>query len=135
MNKEYTHRTTDGMPARIVVTDRDHPTHPIIALVKDSTGYENSVYLTKGLCRTMSDDGHWHHPFLTETSLWDDVAIDTPVWVKKRESYLPRHFASYTAGKVRLWNSGLTSHTAPGEDGWTSTYLPSNVCLEKPTDA
>ena len=56
---------------------------------------------------------------LMEYSEWEDVPVDTPIWVYDAEDgagWIPRHFACYKDGFVRTWPLGKTSHTvAHGE--------------------
>lgn len=114
MDNRYTHKTLDGLRARVVCTNRKHLTHPVIALVESSDGSEESfVYLTKDLCKTVTDSGYWPQPFLVEYCVWDDVEVDTPVWIKgivsgKLQAF---HFGKYMGGNVFCWRDGGTSHT------------------------
>lgn len=143
MSQKYTHRTTDGRLARILCTDRGHPTHPVVALAAfPGDGSESTIYLTNDLCKTVSDAGYWPTPFLNEISVWDDVAVDTPVWVIREVGtgieYVPYHFAGYIKGCVKVWRDGCTSHTVSFKDDEAlSTYrlLCSQVFLERPSDA
>jgi hypothetical protein len=46
-------------------------------------------------------------------SVWDSVAIDTPVWVSSdKVKWTRRHFAGMLAGKPTTWVAGRTSHSA-----------------------
>jgi hypothetical protein len=143
MPQKYTHRTTDGRLARILCTDRTHPTHTVVALAAFSEdGSESPIYLTKDLCKTISDAGYSPTPFLHEISIWEYVAIDTSVWVRRQVGegieYVPYHFAGYSKGYVKVWRDGCTSHTVSFKDDEAlSTYrlLCSDVFLEAPSDA
>lgn len=42
-----------------------------------------------------------------------DLAMDTPVWIKKGSYWVPKHFAGWTEhGRMKYWLDGCTSHTA-----------------------
>ena len=134
---KYTHRTTDGRRARIVCTDRVNVTHLILALVASTVdGSESYVYLTKDLATTVSDSGYWSQPFLVEYSPWEEVAVDTPVWVlaggKGERGFLPRHFAKYESGFVYTFQEGRTSHTGASDLGCVPHM---HAFLEKPSNA
>ena len=127
---KYTHRTRDGRKARIVCNDVEGSEFPVLALVLIERGeekVENFYSYTSGLCfhESQSED-----PLdLFEISPWDDVAVDTPIWVKHRADWPwhKMHFAEYKCGKVRAWSDGKTSHTvydvAMDYDGWPFATL------------
>ena len=134
MTIQYTHRTAAGELARIICRDRQDDRYPVVALVK-SEGLQQELcyYLREDFGRAGRVDED-NTPWLTERSPWEDVAIDTPVWVlQKNREPVPRHFCKYESGYVWLFSSGLTSHTAHGSQ--TVKYTPAEVCLEKPADA
>lgn len=134
MTIQYTHKTADGRLARIVCTDRKSSTHPVVAMELSSDHQQESVvYLTEGLCRTVSDDGHWPNPYLIERSVWEDVKVDQPVYVNAWGGVIPRHFFKYDGKHVWVFSDGRTSHTSHTTDA--HPYEPSIVSLEKPADA
>lgn len=134
MTIKYTHRTAAGELARIICRDRQDDRYPVIALVRsDGLQQEMCYYLTEDLGRT-DRVGKDTTPWLTERSPWEDVAVDTPVWVlQKNREPVPRHFHKYDGKYIWLFTGGLTSHT--GSDSYNLQYSPDEVVLEKPTDA
>ncbi|HNU08643.1 MAG TPA: hypothetical protein PKO33_12825 [Pyrinomonadaceae bacterium] len=49
-----------------------------------------------------------------------DLAMDTPIWIKKGNSWSRRHFAGWTEnGRIKYWSYGQTSHSAEG--AWATT--------------
>lgn len=112
---KYTHRTRSGHPARILCTDFACPERPVVAAVRSIYASESLVLLRANLKE--KDDTNSERD-LFERSPWDDVAVDTPIWVcnhKGRPSqWAPRHFAKYENGMVFAWMHGTTSHT--GDD-------------------
>lgn len=57
---------------------------------------------------------------------WSKVPVDTPVWVRDRESdpWRPRYFAGVIGGSVHTWNGGTTSWSSDGgTTGWTQAKL------------
>ena len=138
MSIQYTHKTRDGRPARIICTDKQSSKTPVVALIKRGDGGEDPIFLSSDL----QASGAGKEPFLTEKSIWEDVAVDMPVWVSHTysPSYFEAHFAKYQDGYVHIWVSGRTSHTTGvwADDkgvNLTTAYHPSRVLLEKPSDA
>ena len=132
---QYTHKTREGRPARIVCTDMQSSKTPVIALIKRGDGKEDPILLSSEL----QASGTGKEPFLIEKSIWEDVAVDTPVWVRHAysRSFFQAHFAKYENGCVYIWDSGRTSHTTAAwasnsEAALTTHYHPSRVFLEKP---
>ena len=75
--------------------------------------------------------------FLDEPKEWPDppapipdMPIDTPLWIKGPSSpkWWPVHFAGIKDGKVTVYHSGLTSHTAKPSE----TFVPIEWSLTKP---
>lgn len=103
----YTHITASGLLARIVCTDRDAGSYPVIALVKDSQG-EIIIAATANLKA--------HNPLYNLTPLppYHDFKIDEPVMVRNlaNEPWAPRYFAGVESGKPKAWNSGATRWSA-----------------------
>ena len=52
---------------------------------------------------------------LREWNEWENVSVDTPVWVRDKEysAWIPLHFAKYKDGKVFTFVGGRTSHSDP----------------------
>ena len=105
---KYTHKTEDGNKARIVCDDVKSEYGIVVAVLqKDEAEYIYAVRRAK--------DGNFVGPFiaLKEISPWDDVAVDTPVWVRDSTTsgWCARHFAKYEHGTVFCWRDGLTSHS------------------------
>ena len=105
---KYTHKTEHGIKARILSEDVKDEYNIAVAVLGGDGG--ESVMMFK-----REVDGSLSRPFikLKEISPWDDVAVDTPIWVRYREdgTWLPRHFCKYINGKVYAWGQGFTSHT------------------------
>lgn len=123
MTINYTHRTPQGHKARILCTDYQNGEFNTIsgsrlctiAAVLDLlvTGTETLVFLTQDLRQRKTDQD----PHLTEYNPWQDVAIDTPVWVRDKDSeeWYRLHFSGvHHHGKLCAWSGGRTSHTAMG---------------------
>lgn len=111
---KYTHRTRDGRKARIVCYDVEGAEFPVLALVLLEKGtekvehfysYTSELYFHESKAADSLD--------LFEISPWDDVAVDTPIWVRRfeSESWRPRHFAKYEGGVVYSFQDGRTSHS------------------------
>lgn len=57
---------------------------------------------------------------------WNKVPVDTPVWVRDRESdpWRPRYFAGVIGGSVHTWNGGTTSWSSDdGTSDWAQAKL------------
>lgn len=57
---------------------------------------------------------------------WSKVPVDTPVWVRDRESdpWRPRYFAGVIGGLVHTWNGGSTSWSSDdGTSDWAQAKL------------
>lgn len=57
---------------------------------------------------------------------WSKVPVDTPVWVRDRESdpWRPRYFAGVICGSVHTWNGGTTSWSSDsGTTDWKYAKL------------
>lgn len=133
---EYTHRTAEGRKARILCTDALDPARPVVALICNKAGRSEELVRLTSDFKLHPWREEWH---LRESSVWEDVAVDTPVWVVGKDDgrYKRRHFAQYRGGEVWVWTSGLTSHSGEGLMGpyATTGYPASSVFLEKPADA
>lgn len=110
MDKSY--RTRDGRPVRLLCVDRKDTNYPVIGLILDHDGQETlETFKLRGgfVLRQGIDDRD-----LIETTPFDGLKIDQPIWVRDREtdSWLARHYAGNFAGKVLAWNDGGTSHSA-----------------------
>lgn len=134
MNIEYTHRTITGLRARILCRDRKSTTHPVVALIESGNGQEETyVYLTESLYRSSPASGDLSGPFLQEMSEWEDVPIDTLVWLYDSWGKLiPAYFAGYTPGYVHVWSCGRTSITSLLDDAGVILYKQEAVFLQKP---
>lgn len=130
---QYTHRTKNGRKARILTTNRvGKSKFPVIALVLHADGVEWVEAYTSDL-KYHNVDQHSDYD-LVEWSPWNDVAIDTPILVKDRESdsFCHRHFAGYHHGKVYTWSLGQTSWSIQDDvsdhmnykTGWAIAVLP-----------
>ena len=107
----YTHRTKNGMKARIVTIDRNHPDYPVVALMWD--GYhdmERVMLYTSDLKNDVSCESPLD---LVPYSPWEDVAVDTKILVRDFDTndWFPRHFSHYADGRVHAFAEGRTSWT------------------------
>lgn len=120
MSINYTHRTQQGHKARIISTDFQHgdynfDTQPcvvaaVLDLDPDITGAESLVFLTQDLRKTATSPDPW----LTEYNPWQDVAIDTPVWVRDFDcdKWVAAHFSGvHHGGALFTCPNGATSHS------------------------
>lgn len=81
----------------------------------------------------------WANKEYTEPRIhWEDVPVDTPVYVRDGKSIIPRHFASYDAESklIKVFDCGKTSFTVEEYDTehYTSGYLSLYVTLAKEED-
>lgn len=81
----------------------------------------------------------WANKEYTEPRIhWEDVPVDTPVYVRDGKSIMPRHFASYDAESklIKVFDCGKTSFTVEEYDTehYTSEYLPLYVALARKED-
>lgn len=122
MTINYTHRTPQGHKARIICTDFQliaanstfgpQPCTIAAVLDLDITGSESLVFLAQDLRKTATSLS----PYLGEYNPWQDVEIDTPVWVRddEDEDWLAAHFAGVGKnGNPCAWFNARTSHTEP----------------------
>lgn len=113
---KYTHRTRSGRPARILCTDFGGSLRPVLAAVQYPDASESLVFLQANLKEKDDTDSERD---LFERSPWDDVAVDTPIWVCEYKGcptqWVPRHFAKYENGALFAWVDGKTSHTCDDE--------------------
>jgi len=118
MTINYTHRTPQGHKARILCTDYVHtstkidaPFCVVVAILDyEAPGDESILMLTADLKLHIGSGS----PYLTEYNPWQDVAIDTPVWVRDADyqEWMPAHFAGIQReGELCAWVGGRTSHT------------------------
>lgn len=131
MDNQYQYKTTDGRPARIICRDRKDPHFPVVVLIYDQeSGLEVLTYLTDGLYASLYAKERGLEPFIREVSPWEEVKVDTPVYVKDSlDRVLRRHFAKYESGKVWVYRLGQTSFTY---DGDLVDYYPHKAFLNKP---
>lgn len=81
----------------------------------------------------------WANTEYTEPRIhWEDVPVDTPVYVRDGKSIIPRHFASYDAKSklIKVFDCGKTSFTVGEYDTehYTSGYLSLYVALAREED-
>jgi hypothetical protein len=117
MHKNYITRV--GVPARILCVDRNHETHPVVALIlwEMCEGADLS-----SIPNTFTADGFYESPEnpskydLLEYNPWEDFKIDEPVLVRNapNEEWRKRHFAGVENGVPTTWLSGATSWVSEG---------------------
>ena len=104
---KYTHKTSDGSLARVICDDIVGGRNCAVAILVGGAEIVRIFHKdSDGSIRNTNET-------LKEISPWDDVAVDTPVWVRdtELECWTPRHFAKYEHGTVFCWRDGLTSHS------------------------
>lgn len=104
---KYTHKTSDGSLARVLCDDIVGGRNCAVAILVGSVEIVRTFHKDSyGSIRNTDET-------LREISPWDDVAVDTPVWVRDAECecWARRHFAKYENGAVFCWRDGLTSHS------------------------
>jgi hypothetical protein len=123
-----TYRTRDGASVRILCTDRQFYAFPVLALASREWG-EEVLSFTKygtGIATSTSGSGG-NKDDLIEVTPWDDVEVDTKIYVRKDESFtwLPRHFCRYDRATRRVYafENGSTSFTSSSTWGWRDAKL------------
>lgn len=106
---KYTHKAKGGHLARLICDDALH------------SGVKKSVFLVKAVdseneyldYTDMKGNSLTFNRQYVERSQWDDVAVDTPIWVYRCGWKVQRrHFAGVSSsGVVQYFASGTTSHT------------------------
>jgi len=111
---KYTHKSEGGILARCICEDALHNgVHKKVWLVKmpDSENelldYSDAYNVSYCFKRTF-----------VEHSKWDDVKVDTPIWVyMQNQPPMKRHFAkAMQNGEACYFVSGKTSHSSNPED-------------------
>lgn len=106
----YTHRTRSGLKARIVC-DNAKGERPIVALVLIDD-FEFIVKLYSDL-REYNDTTESYYD-LFEYNPWQDVAVDTPVYVSCSpglDDWHRRHFAKFEDDVAYVWEDGRSPWT------------------------
>ena len=103
-----TYLTRDGDKVRIVYTDGEDE-RPIIGLINNTFFIE----LTKS-GRHYNDGSESGLDLIKEHSFWEDVEVDTPIYVRNSDNddWLHRHFAKYENDRIFTWDDGRTSFTS-----------------------
>lgn len=112
-NAKYTHKTRDGRLARIIASDIKHEKFPVMALVLTDDNSELAVsYKIDLTCPGI------HNLDLFERNVWDDVPVDTKIFVKDFEDneWIPRHFSHFENGYVMTFVNGGTSFTCTQDE-------------------
>ena len=122
MTVKYTHKTKDGQKARLVFSHAIGEC-PLVFLILLESGVESPQLYTNSLMYFLH--GSSSPMDLTELSIWDDVAIDTPMWVYDGglNVWVPVHFAKYSGGQLYAFRDGRTSHS-----GCDSVEINPNDC-------
>ena len=82
----------------------------------------------------------WANKEYTEPRIhWEDVPVDTPVYVNTDDRQMSRHFASYDVESklIKVFNSGRTSFTISDKhnvDQHTAVYPSLHVTLAREED-
>lgn len=120
----YTHRTRHGMKARILCTDFKDARYAVVVVVLREDGHEVVHLYTEDL-RYAGPYGEPHDYDLVAYSPWQDVVVDTPIWVKEYpyDDWDTRHFAKYHNGIVYAWSNGCTSHSTEHTTPWECASL------------
>jgi hypothetical protein len=110
MDKQY---TRNGKKVRVLCVDRDCSKYPVVVLI-DNTQVE--YFTSHG--QYHYDDDYNDNDCLKEYNPWQDVAVDTKVYVTYTfdggDLYHKRHFSHYEAstGIVYVFSDGKTSYTS-----------------------
>ncbi len=128
-----TYLTRGGEKVRVLCTDlKGGGDYPIICAVTDNTtGKENICsYTTQGF--RWENDPKSEYNLVSEYSFWNDVEIDTPIYVKDSEDteWRPRHFAKYDNGIVETWRDGHTSFSM-GHNTYTTSWDNAKLADDK----
>lgn len=109
MTIQYTHKTQYGNKARILC-DNLQSEHNYVVAIKQNANESESVYFFQKDAYGNLTTGALT---LTEASPWDDVPVDTPIWVRRipGSPWVKRHLCMYKDGCVFAWDDGKTSHT------------------------
>lgn len=105
MDKQY---TQNGKKVRVLCVDRDCSKYPVVALIDNTqVGYFTSHGRYYYDSRNDND-------CLKEYNPWQDVAVDTKVYVKwgQGASEFARHFSHVSNGTVFVFPEGRTSFTS-----------------------
>lgn len=120
----YTHRTRDGLKARIVAKI-NNPTYPVIAaILNEEFGHEGVKVYTEDLKEFSYDCSVYD---LFEYNPWHNVKVDTRILVRQstKHPWERRHFAKFQGGFVYAYADRLTSWTSTGEvTKWYFAKLP-----------
>lgn len=114
MDKQY---TRNGKKVRVLCVDR--PINNPVVIMEEDGGF---LYFTKyGKCYDHADSSDFD---LKEYSSWQDVAVDTKVYVKffSYSEEVKRYFSHYEDGKVFVFQQGSTSFSTqwPGLDVYSA---------------
>lgn len=110
MTVKYTHKTKSGRKARLIYINAVGDL-PLVFLVLQKDNQEGAHRYTNNFM--YFHDGPSSPMDLIELSIWDDVEVDTPIWVynDRLDMWSPVHFAKYTGGSVFAFRNGKTSHS------------------------
>ena len=106
-----TYLTRDGRKVRILCTDVVNDYSVVGAIIVNKKKEEKVIRYTK--CGNRHKDTTSKSDLVSEYSIWDNVEVDTPIFVKKIQdkNWKPRYFAKHEDGKVFAWAFGKTSFT------------------------
>lgn len=112
---KYTHKTREGSRARIICEDYKG-VYPVVAAIETQDTPPKEFIRTFEAATAL---GVYVSPssgcILERFDPWDDVSIDTPVWVRHSsgEPWRTRHYAGKLEdGRIATFSEGRTSHTA-----------------------
>ena len=122
MKHTYTHKTRNGRhKARILATDLLGDTPVVVALLDEDHTECVVPYNADLTCC-----GYTSALDLVERNSWEDVAVDTKVFVRVSENtdWVPRYFSHLKDGRVYTFSGGATSWTNKGNTvGWKQAKL------------
>ena len=104
-----TYLTRDDRKVRILCTDYIN-CYSIVGIInKGKNKHETLVVYTE--CGNRYIDDVSESDLVAEYSIWDDVEVDTHIFVKtfEEQNWKPRHFAKFEGGNVFAWVQGTTS--------------------------
>lgn len=125
MAKQYTHKTGDGRLVRILATDIDGE-YPVAVAIQDPYNTQQEyIAMYRSNLKAMSVDSPTLD--LVERNSWEDVAVDTKVFVRVSENtdWVPRYFSHFKDGRVYTFSNGATSWTSNKVNtvGWKQAKL------------
>ncbi len=108
---EKTYLTRDNHKVRILATDIKNISYPVVGVLSYNENEEEVLSFTKEGKFYKSSSEVNKDDLVEEYSFWNDVKVDTKIFVKNYEDneWQHKHFAKYEYGKVYAYSLGATS--------------------------